>query len=177
MHMTSPFEVMVGRIETLALDAVVNAANKALLPGSGVDGALRAAAGPDLTKHTARMPPIGEGEAVITPGFNAPPRFIIHVAAPIWTAPGPEGEKVKGLARCYMSAIKMAASRGFTSLAFPCLGTGNFGWPRGFACAIAIASCEQALAEAPSLSRIVFCCFTEDDAALYRAALSEEKPN
>jgi O-acetyl-ADP-ribose deacetylase (regulator of RNase III) len=172
--MTGPFEVLVGRIETLALDAVVNAANTALLPGSGVDGALRAAAGPDLTKHTSRMPPIAEGEAVITPGFNAPARFIIHVAAPVWTTPGEEGEKVKGLARCYMSAIKMAGSRGFSALAFPCLGTGNFGWPRGFACAIAIAACEQALTEAPSLTRVVFCCFTEDDAKLYRAGLAGE---
>jgi O-acetyl-ADP-ribose deacetylase (regulator of RNase III) len=175
--MTSPLEVMVGRIETLALDAVVNAANKQLLPGAGVDAALRTAAGPDLTKHTARMPALKEGEAAITPGFKAPARFIIHVAAPVWTAPGPEGEKVNGLARCYMSAIKMAASRKFSSMALPCLGTGNFGWPRGFACAIAIAACEQALADAPSLKRVIFCCFTEADAVLYRAGLNEEKAN
>lgn len=169
--MAAPFEVKVGRIETLALDAVVNAANRALAPGTGVDGALRSAAGPDLTTHTSRMPPLAEGEAVITPGFNAPARFIIHVAAPVWTAPGPEGEKVKGLARCYMSAIRMAGSRKFASLAFPCLGTGNFGWPRGFACGIAIAACEEALAEAPSITRLVFCCFDEADAALYRAGI------
>jgi O-acetyl-ADP-ribose deacetylase (regulator of RNase III) len=175
--MTAPFEVLVGRIETLALDAVVNAANRQLMPGSGVDGALRAAAGPDLTKQTSRLPPLDVGEAVITPGFKAPARFIIHVAAPIWTAPGPEGEKIDGLARCYMSAIKLAATRKLKSIAFPCLGTGNFGWPRGFACAIAIAACEQALREAPSLARIVFCCFSEDDAALYRAGLSEDAPN
>src|SRR5512147_103361 len=109
--MTSPFEVIVGRIETLALDAVVNAANQQLAPGSGVDGALRAAAGAELTEHTARLPGVSVGEAVITPGFKLPSRFIIHTAAPIWTEPGPEGEKVQGLARCYMSAIKMAASR------------------------------------------------------------------
>lgn len=171
--MNAPFEVMVGRIETLAVDAVVNAANKRLLPGSGVDGALRAAAGPELTKHTARMSSLSDGEAAITPGFDAPAKFIIHVAAPVWTDPGPEGEKVNGLARCYMSAIKMAASRKFESIAFPCLGTGNFGWPRGFACAIAIAACEEELANAPDLKRVVFCCFTEDDAALYRAGLSQ----
>lgn len=169
--MTSPFEIVVGRIETLALDAVVNAANQYLAPGSGVDGALREAAGPELTEHTSRLPGVRVGEAVITPGFKLPSRFIIHTAAPIWTTPGAEGEKVSGLARCYMSAIKMAASRKFESIAFPCLGTGNFGWPRGFACAIAIAACEQALETAPDLKRIVFCCFTEDDAALYRAGL------
>lgn len=171
--MTSPFEVIVGRIETLAVDAVVNAANQALAPGSGVDGAIRAAAGPDLTAHTSTLRGIGVGEAAITPGFKLPARFVIHTAAPIWNAPGVEGEKVQGLARCYMACIKMAASRKFEAIAFPCLGTGNFGWPRGFACAIAIAACEQALETAPDLKRIVFCCFTEDDAAIYRAGLAE----
>jgi O-acetyl-ADP-ribose deacetylase len=173
--MNAPFEIIVGRIEELAVDAVVNAANRQLAPGSGVDGALRAKAGPDLTKHTSRLPGIDVGEAVITPGFKLPARFVIHVAAPIWVAPGPEGEKVAGLAKCYMSAIKMAASRKFSSIAFPALGTGNFGWPRGFACAIAIASCEQALENAKSLKRVIFSCFTEDDANIYRAALTEEK--
>ena len=172
--MAAPLEILVSRIETLALDAVVNAANTRLLPGTGVDGALRAKAGPKLTEHTARMPAIQVGEAVITPGFDAPARFIIHVAAPIWVEPGPEGEKVKGLARCYTSAIKMAASRKFETLAFPCLGTGNFGWPRGFACAIAIAACEEALADAPSIKRLVFCCFNEEDANLYRLGLGNE---
>mgnify|MGYP002623358454 FL=1 len=173
--MDAPFEVVVGRIETLDVDAVVNAANRQLAPGSGVDGALRAAAGPELTAHTARLPSIDVGEAVITPGFKLPARFVIHVAAPIWIAPGPEGEKVAGLAKCYMSAIKMAGSRKFKSIAFPALGTGNFGWPRGFACAIAIASCERALENARGLQRVVFCCFTEDDAALYRAGLADNK--
>lgn len=171
--MTAPFEVVVGRIETFALDAVVNAANRQLAPGTGVDGALREAAGPELTKLTAKLGPIKTGEAVITPGFKAAPRFIIHTAAPIWTDEGPEGEKVAGLARCYTSCIKMAASRGFKTMAFPALGTGNYGWPRGFACAIAIAACEEALANAKNLQRVVFCCFTEDDAGIYRAGLAE----
>lgn len=175
--MSAPFEIVVGRIETLSVDAVVNAANRQLAPGSGVDGALRAAAGPELTEHTARLPSLEVGEAVITPGFNLPARFVIHTAAPIWTVPGAEGEKVNGLARCYTSSIKMAASREFESIAFPCLGTGNFGWPRGFACAIAIAACEEALADAPTLKRVVFCCFTEDDANIYRAGLSDAAPS
>jgi O-acetyl-ADP-ribose deacetylase (regulator of RNase III) len=151
---------------------VVNAANRQLAPGSGVDGALREAAGPELTAHTSRLPPLDVGEAVITPGFRLPSRFIIHTAAPVWTAPGPEGEKVQGLARCYMSSIKVAGSRDLRSIAFPCLGTGNFGWPRGFACAIAIAACEQALEHAPNLQRVVFCCFTEEDGAIYRLGLA-----
>jgi O-acetyl-ADP-ribose deacetylase (regulator of RNase III) len=169
--MPAAFEILVGRIETLAFDAVVNAANRQLMPGTGVDGALRRAAGPELTRHTATLPPLDVGEAVITPGFGLPARFVIHTAAPVWTSEGPEGVKVAGLAKCYMSSIKMAASRAFKSIAFPCLGTGNYGWPRGFACAIAVAACEQALENAPSLERVVFCCFTEDDAKIYRDGL------
>jgi O-acetyl-ADP-ribose deacetylase len=170
--MAAPFEVLVGRIETLALDAVVNAANRQLAPGTGVDGALRAAAGAELTQHTDGMAPIDVGGAVLTPGFNLPARHIIHTAAPIWTAPGEQGVKVGGLARCYMSSIALAAEHDLSSIAFPCLGTGNFGWPRGFACAVAIAACEEALTDAPTISRVVFCCFTEADAALYRAGIS-----
>lgn len=164
-------EIQVARIETLALDAVVNAANMRLLPGSGVDGALRAAAGDELTRLTEKMEPIEEGAATITPAFNLPSRFIIHTAAPVWTSAGEKGAKVVGLARCYTSSIQLAGSRQFASIAFPCLGTGNFGWPRDFACAIAVAACEEALAEAPSITRLVFCCFTEADAEPYRAAL------
>lgn len=171
--MAHPFEIIVARIETLALDAVVNAANRRLAPGAGVDGALRAAAGPELTQHTKDMAPIGVGEAVLTPGFRAPARFIIHTAAPIWTEPGAEGEKIAGLARCYMSSIALAQQHDLRSLAFPCLGTGSYGWPRGFACAIALAACEQALESAPAIARIVFCCFTETDANMYRAGLVE----
>jgi O-acetyl-ADP-ribose deacetylase (regulator of RNase III) len=170
--MPAAFETLVGRIETLSVDAVVNAANRELIPGSGVDGALRVAAGPELTRHTETLPAIEVGDAVLTPGFGLSARYIIHTAAPIWVLPGSEGEKVAGLARCYESVIGLAAKHNVKSIAFPCLGTGNFGWPRGFACAIAIAASEQALVQAPEIERVVFCCFTEDDAQIYRAALS-----
>ena len=169
--MAASLEVLVGRIETLALDAVVNAANTQLAPGTGVDGALRAAAGPELTEATSALAPLDVGAAALTPGFKLPARYVIHTAAPIWTAPGEEGAKVAGLARCYSTSLALAAQHDLTSIAFPCLGTGNFGWPRGFACAIAIAACEEALAEAPSIGRLVFCCFTEADAELYRKGL------
>jgi O-acetyl-ADP-ribose deacetylase (regulator of RNase III) len=168
--MKPPFEVLVGRIETLAVDAIVNAANRALQPGTGVDGAIRAAAGPALTAYTNTLAPLEDGAAILTPGFDLPARHIIHTAAPIWPG-GEEGTKVAGLARCYMAAIKLAHEHSLASLAFPCLGTGNYGWPRGFACAIAIAACEEALAGAPGVRRLVFCCFTEADADLYRTGL------
>lgn len=164
-------KIVVGRIEALSVDAVVNAANRDLLPGAGVDGALRAAAGPELTRHTSALPPLSEGAAVITPGFRAPARFIIHTAAPIYFLDGDEAAKIDVLGRCYANCISVAAEHALTSLAFPCLGTGIYGWPRRLACETALRATAAALAHAPTLTEVTFCCFTEDDAALYRAAL------
>lgn len=168
----APFEIMTGRIETLAVDAIVNPANRELAPRGGVDAAIRAAAGPGLTAHTNALPGIEIGEAVLTPGFSLPARHVIHTAAPVWSQDGEEGAKVAGLAGCYSSAIKLAQMHKLVSLAFPCIGTGAFGWPPGFACAIAIAACEEALVEAAGVKRVIFCCLTQSEAQLYRAALS-----
>jgi len=143
--MPAPFEILLDPIESLAVDAIVVA----------VEG--------DAS--------IKIGEALIAPGGATSARFITQVAAPAWGA-GDEGERVKGLARCYSAAIKMAASRKFETLALPCLGFST-GWPRGFACAIAVAACEEALAEAPSIKRLIICCATMEDAELYRVALSD----
>lgn len=170
--MSAQLEVLVGRIETLAADAVVNAANTALRPGTGVDGALRAAAGPELTKLTATLPPLEDGAAVITPGFNAPARHIIHTAAPIWFEAGDEADKRATLAACYRACIELADAHGLESIAFPCLGTGNFGWPRDIACATALVATVEALETAPNIAHVIFCCFTEADAALYRMLLA-----
>ena len=172
-RMNPGLEIAVGRIEILAVDAVVNAANRRLLPGSGVDGALRAAAGPELTRHTATLPPLGEGEAVLTPGFNLTARAIIHTAAPVWSAAGSDETKIATLARCYENAIALADAQAFASVGFPCLGTGAFGWPRDVACVVAMDASERALAKAVHVKRVVFCCFSEADAAPYRAALKQ----
>ncbi len=161
-------EILVGRIETLALDAVVNAANRRLQPGTGVDGALRAAAGPDLTRATAALGGVGEGEAVITPGFALPARHVIHTAAPVWHASRDDGAKVAALTGCYASSLALAHAHGLASIAFPCLGTGNFGWPRDIACETAIITCHAVSAET-NLKHIVFCCFSDADADVYRA--------
>lgn len=169
--MAARMDILVGRIETLAFDAVVNAANRRLLPGTGVDGALRAAAGPELTRHTSALPPLDIGAAIITPGFEAPARHIIHTAAPVWSAPGDDAEKVAVLARCYASCITLAEQRALQTIAFPCLGTGNFGWPRELACETAIAACADAMANMSQVERIVFCCFSDADAEPYRRRL------
>jgi len=160
-------DVVVARIETLGVDAVVNAANRWLAPGTGVDGALRAAAGPLLTQATQKLAPIAEGWAVHTDGFEAPARYIIHVAAPVWFGGGEE-KKQALLGSCYANALTLADALGAREIAFPCLGTGNFGWPKELACEIALASCRAALARATSIERVIYCCFSEEDAAIYR---------
>jgi O-acetyl-ADP-ribose deacetylase (regulator of RNase III) len=169
--MAATRRIIVARIETLKLDAVVNAANRELLPGAGVDGALRAAAGPELTRHTARLPPLDEGGAVLTPGFRAPARHIIHTAAPVYFLDGDETAKVAALRRCYASCIEVAEAHELRSIAFPCLGAGIYGWPRELACRIALETTAQVLRSAKSVSDLAFCCFTEQDADIYRAHL------
>lgn len=161
--MAAALHISVGRIETLALDAVVNAANCDLSPGAGVDGALRAAAGPELTHATSALGPIKTGEAILTPGFKLPARYIIHTAAPIWATPGDVAAKHEGLTRCYTNSIVLAHMYGLQAIAFPSLGTGIYGWPRDMACDIAVSVCEIA-----PIPRIVFCCFSEADADVYR---------
>jgi O-acetyl-ADP-ribose deacetylase len=162
-------DVVVGRIERMAVDAIVNPANRELLPGGGADGAIRDAAGPELDALLATLGPLPEGGAIATPGFDLPARFVIHTAAPIWRVPGPEDHKQAVLAACYRASVTEAARVGAKSLAIPALGTGIYGWPFALATNIAIAAV-RACAVAPS--RVVFCCFTERDADIYRAALA-----
>ncbi|MGE3143669.1 MAG: macro domain-containing protein [Hyphomonadaceae bacterium] len=166
--MSAELQVIVARIEHLALDAIVNPANRELLPGGGADGAIRAAAGPALNDMLARHGPLPESGALLTPGFRLPARFIIHTAAPIWRAPGDEDEKIAALAHCYRACLDCAAEARLAALAFPALGTGIYGWPKELACRIAVETVRGA-ARAPA--RVVFCCFTDDDADIYRAEL------
>jgi O-acetyl-ADP-ribose deacetylase (regulator of RNase III) len=171
--MSARLEVIVGRIERQCCDAVVNAANQRLLPGTGVDGAIRQAAGPELTACTAQLQPIAQGAAIITPGFKLKAKWIVHTAAPVWYACEEEAEKLWGLSACYRNALLLAQEKALTSIAFPCLGTGNYAWPKELACDIAVRTCKQTLADAPALKKIVFCCFAEDEAKIYRARLKQ----
>ncbi len=172
--MNARIEIVIGRIEDLGVDAVVNAANPALIPGTGVDGALRAAAGPELSLATEKLAPIAPGEAVVTPGFRAPARFIVHTAAPRWLADGPEREKRALLKLCYQSCLSRARELGLADIAFPFLGAGNFGWPRELACAIAVDAVREGLGEGPYPARALFCCLTREDADLFAATLAKD---
>lgn len=159
-------DVVVADITTLDVDAIVNAANSGLSGGGGVDGAIHRAAGPELAPSARAAGPCPTGHAVMTPGFLLPARFVIHAVGPVWTG-GQRGED-ELLASCYSRSLQLAGDAGLASIAFPCISTGIFGFPSERAARIAL---ETVVREAPrhgTLERVVFCCFSESDAAIYR---------
>jgi O-acetyl-ADP-ribose deacetylase (regulator of RNase III) len=166
--MAERIEVIVGRIETLAVDAIVNPANTQLRPGGGADGAIRRAAGVELDRLLATAGGLAEGAALTTPGFQLPARWVVHTVAPIWDAPGRAEDKVAALRRCYASCLAAAAEIDAASIAFPAIGTGIYGWPKALACETATGVVQ---AHPAPVARVLFCCLTEADADFYRARL------
>ena len=169
--MSERLSVFQGDITTLAVDAIVNAANSRLRPGGGVDGAINRAAGPQLGAAMLALGGCPTGEARITPGFRLKARHVIHAVAPVYVKHDPD-EVWRLLANCYRNALALAVEHGLRSIAFPCLGTGVYEVPAAQACETAvktvIAHClTHALPE-----KVIFCCFGNADAELYRAALS-----
>jgi O-acetyl-ADP-ribose deacetylase (regulator of RNase III) len=155
-----------GDITALTVDAVVNAANSSLLGGGGVDGAIHRAAGPELRRYNARLGGCPTGEARISPGFNLPAKWIIHAVGPVWQG-GSEGEPAL-LESCYRHAFRLAREAGAASIAFPCISTGIYGYPKRPAAAIATRVMREHEAH---FSEIIACCFAEDDALIYREML------
>ncbi len=154
-------------ITTLAVDAIVNAANPALAPGGGVCGAIHGAAGPALAEACARVAPCPTGEARITSGFRLPARFVIHAVGPVWRGGG-HGE-AELLASAYRSALTLAGAERCRSLAFPAISTGSYRYPLREATGIAVGTVRTALAEPGSLTEVVFACFDDDVLAAYVA--------
>ena len=158
--MTPSLEAVSGDITTQTTDAIVNAANPALTRGSGVCGAIFAAAGPDLDRACAELAPCATGDAVVTPGFALPARLVVHAVGPVWHGGG-EGEP-ELLASAYRRSLEVAAEAGARSIAFPAISTGIYGYPLELATAIAVRTCRDA---PPSIERVRFVCF--DDATLH----------
>jgi O-acetyl-ADP-ribose deacetylase (regulator of RNase III) len=152
-------------ITTLKVDAIVNAANAQLIPGAGVDGAIRHAGGPELNAELARIGYCAPGSAVLTPGYRLPSRFVIHTVAPIWRGGGEEQERL--LASCYSSALRVAEENSLISIAFPAIGTGAYGWPSQRASKLAFDAVTQHLARG-GRQDVIFCCFSADDRERYR---------
>jgi O-acetyl-ADP-ribose deacetylase (regulator of RNase III) len=159
-------ELHIGDITKLAVDAIVNAANEALRGGGGVDGAIHRAAGPDLLKACIAVGGCPTGEARITQGYRLPAKHVIHTVGPIWD--GGDFDEDALLASCYRASIRLAHERALTRIAFPAISTGIYGFPPERAAPIAVRTVRAALARAPSLCRVVFCCFDEAAAAHYR---------
>jgi O-acetyl-ADP-ribose deacetylase (regulator of RNase III) len=159
-------EVICADITTLEVDAIVNAANTSLLGGGGVDGAIHAAAGPVLLDYCRTLDGCLTGEAKLTPGFDLPARRIIHTAGPVWK--GGDHYEPPLLKACYQNSFDMALQNDVHSIAFPAISTGVYGYPKRQATEIAVAVMREYESR---FERVIACCFSEEDAALYREVL------
>jgi O-acetyl-ADP-ribose deacetylase (regulator of RNase III) len=171
-----PLAVVAADITTLAMDAIVNAANETLLGGGGVDGAIHRAAGPALLDACRAIPQVAPGvrcptgEARITPGFGLPARWVIHTVGPVWRD-GERGEAAL-LANCHRSALRLAREHGLRRVAFPAISCGVFGYPPPLAASVAIGTLQAALVHDDSLD-ILLCCHGEPMRVVFQQALDE----
>lgn len=163
-------QMVAGDITKLAVDAVVTAANESLMGGGGVDGAIHRAAGPGLLAECRTLGICNEGEAKITFGYLLPARHIIHTVGPVWE--GGQFDEANTLRRCYRACLELAASHGIESIAFACIATGTYEFPKDLACEIAVDSVREWLSTHELPRDVIFCCFEDTDATLYRDRLA-----
>jgi O-acetyl-ADP-ribose deacetylase (regulator of RNase III) len=156
-------------ITRIDLDAIVNAANSSLRGGAGVDGAIHRAAGPQLLAECITLGGCPTGEARITKGYNLKAKYVIHTVGPVWMG-GEKHEKAL-LASCYRNSLQLAADYKCTSIAFPNISTGVYGFPKVLAAEIAIREVRTFLQINKSMNRVLFCCFDSENYSIYNRLL------
>jgi O-acetyl-ADP-ribose deacetylase len=162
-----------GDITTLEVDAIVNAANRTLLGGGGVDGAIHRAAGPELLEACRLLNGCNTGEAKITPGFQLPAGHVIHTVGPVWR--GGKYEEAKLLALCYRRSLELALEHRLSSIAFPNISTGVYGFPKEEAAKIAIGTVREFLARRGPEPEVIFVLFDMENEILYRRLMEQSK--
>src|SRR4029453_18778039 len=172
MALAERMEAIEADITSLAIDAIVNAANSALMPGGGVDGAIRKRAGQELNDELRRVGFCGEGDALITSGYRLPAAYVIHTVAPVWSGGPARSVQEQILARCYANALKLADENKVRTIAFPAIGTGAYRWPPDVAAKIAFDTVVKHLRLSEMQSIVTFCCFARADRERYASMIA-----
>ena len=167
--------IELGDITTYAVDAIVNAANRSLQGGGGVDGAIHHVAGPELLQESAALAPCETGQAVVTRGYRLPAKFVIHTVGPVWR--GGSHHEADLLYSCYATSLALAGKRGFGSIAFPAISTGVYKYPLREAAEVAFRAVTTESARWPCIKSIYLVCFDEATKRAYEEAFVKIRMN